>query len=152
MVPPLGFKIAFFSNISSKISENIFIPPRNTRIARDLFNRKKDTTLIQTLSVTVHSLKHMKQNNEKHVLIDVREPAEFDFCQIKDSINIPMQLIPVSLKDIPRDIPLIIMCHSGVRSSNVAGYLKENGFDPVYNLTGGIDAWALEIDSTVPRY
>jgi len=65
-----------------------------------------------------------------------------------------MNLIPLYLDEIPDEIDIVIYCHRGARSLNVANYLVENGFDTeyLYNLTGGIDAWALAIDEQMTRY
>ena len=102
--------------------------------------------------IDVHLLKKMRQTNEVHALIDVREPDEFEFCHISNCIHIPAHLISSSLQSIPSGMPLVIMCHSGIRSLMVANYLKEKGFREVYNLTGGIDKWSTTIDPKIPRY
>jgi rhodanese-related sulfurtransferase len=63
-----------------------------------------------------------------------------------------MRDVPARLAELPRDKPLVVMCHSGGRSGRVAQYLQYNGFSNVFNLKGGIDAWSTQIDSRVPRY
>ncbi|MWN06105.1 MULTISPECIES: rhodanese-like domain-containing protein [unclassified Gilliamella] len=87
-------------------------------------------------------------------LLDVREANEVAICNINGATHIPMNLIPLYLDKIPDEIDIIIYCHHGIRSLNVANYLAENGFDTdyLYNLTGGIDAWACIIDQQMPRY
>ena len=92
--------------------------------------------------------------SDKLFLLDVREPNEVAICSINGSTHIPMNLIPLYLDEIPDGIDIVIYCHRGVRSLNVANYLAENGFDSeyLYNLTGGIDAWALAIDEQMTRY
>jgi rhodanese-related sulfurtransferase len=86
------------------------------------------------------------------LLLDVREPYERTLATIEPSVHLPMQEVPDRLAELPRDRPIIVYCHSGVRSAMVAGYLEQNGFSDVSNLAGGIDAWSREVDPGVPRY
>ena len=86
------------------------------------------------------------------VLLDVREPYERELAVIEPSIHIPMQEVPERLAEVPRDRTVVVYCHSGVRSSMVAGYLEQQGFRSVVNLGGGIDAWSRRVDPKVPRY
>jgi len=86
------------------------------------------------------------------VLLDVREPQELAMAALPAAQHIPMREIPVRLDELARDIPLVVMCHSGRRSHAVAEYLLGNGFTQVFNLRGGIDAWSTELDAEVPRY
>lgn len=87
-------------------------------------------------------------------LLDVREDSEVSICHLPQSIHIPMNLIPLYLDKIPDDKMIIIYCHHGIRSLNVALYLIDNGFDEsqIYNLKNGIDDWAQNIDKTMIRY
>lgn len=87
-------------------------------------------------------------------LLDVREADEVALCTINGAMHIPMNLIPLYLDQIPDGIDIVIYCHHGMRSLNVANYLVENGFEGenLYNLVGGIDAWALTVDATMARY
>jgi len=88
----------------------------------------------------------------KVVLLDVREVFERQVAVIQPSIHIPMGEIPERVEEIPKDRDVIVYCHSGSRSMMVAGYLESLGFERVANLSGGIDAWSVEVDSSVPRY
>jgi rhodanese-related sulfurtransferase len=85
-------------------------------------------------------------------LLDVREHVELEIAAVSGAIHIPMREVPARLAELERDAPLVIMCHSGGRSRRVAEYLSSNGFQQVFNLKGGIDAWSTEIDPQVPRY
>ena len=85
-------------------------------------------------------------------LLDVREHAELELAAVQGALHIPMQEIPAHLAEIERDAPIVVMCHGGARSRRVAEYLSSNGFQQVFNLRGGIDAWSTEIDPQVPRY
>jgi len=85
-------------------------------------------------------------------LLDVREPAELAMAAIPDAIRIPMREVPSRLVELDRHRPVVVMCHSGVRSGHVAAFLLANGFEQVFNLAGGIDAWSIDVDPTLPRY
>ena len=86
------------------------------------------------------------------LLLDVREEDEVRLCALPDSLHIPMNLIPLRHNELPDDVPIIVYCHHGIRSLNVARYLAHVGFENVANLQGGIDAWARQIDPTMARY
>jgi rhodanese-related sulfurtransferase len=90
--------------------------------------------------------------DDEVILVDVREQWEFDICQIKGAILIPMGEIAISYENLDKDSKIALYCHSGVRSMHVADFLLSKDFDSVANLQGGIDAWAQEIDTTVERY
>ncbi len=86
------------------------------------------------------------------LLLDVREPFEVETARIEGSRHVPMRQIPESLDDLPRDANILVLCHVGARSARVAQFLRAQGFERAANIAGGIDAWALEIDPTMPRY
>ena len=102
--------------------------------------------------IDVHTLGEARSNDVVHTLLDVREADEVALCSIADSLRIPMQQVPQHLAELPQEHPLIIMCHHGSRSDQVAKYLRSNGFTNVHNLAGGIDAWALIMDPEMARY
>ena len=96
----------------------------------------------------VHDL---MQKGVKFLLLDWREPWEYQTAHIEGATLIPMQEIPQKLNDIPKDRPVVIYCHAGVRSFNAASWLKRQGVNAL-SMSGGIDQWSKEIDPTVPRY
>jgi rhodanese-related sulfurtransferase len=85
-------------------------------------------------------------------VLDIREPAELAICSIEHSVSIPMQEVAQSIGTLPREHPLIAVCHYGMRSAMVTGFLRKNGFDDAWNLAGGIDARSRHIDPNMPRY
>lgn len=89
---------------------------------------------------------------EGALLLDVREASEVATCAIPGSQHIPMNQIPESLPDLPKDRLILVQCHHGGRSMRVTQFLRANGFTQVTNIAGGIDAWAVEIDPTLARY
>ena len=100
--------------------------------------------------ISVHELK--KRIDDKNiVLIDVREDHELELCKIEASIDIRMDKIPTNIGQLDKNIEYAIICHSGVRSFNVAFFLINKGF-LAYNVTGGIDSWAKEVDTDMERY
>ena len=85
-------------------------------------------------------------------LLDVREPHEFEICQIPNSQLMPMQSIPSRLDQLPKDVAIITICHHGMRSQQVAQFLLQNGFNDITNLIGGVNAWAADVDRSMPTY
>lgn len=85
-------------------------------------------------------------------LLDVREPWEVALCRIDGSTAVPMGSLAQALPALDPDRPIVCICHHGVRSAHVAGLLHRQGYDEVYNLAGGIDAWARQIDPAMPSY
>lgn len=85
------------------------------------------------------------------LLLDVREPDEVATCAVAGSRHIPMRQIPENLPNLPRDQPILVLCHVGVRSMRVTQFLRTNGFAQVSNVAGGIVAWAEQIDPGLAR-
>ncbi|RME23084.1 MAG: sulfurtransferase [Deltaproteobacteria bacterium] len=93
------------------------------------------------------------QREKDLVLLDVRERHELDLARIDSAVHIPMGEIVSRYRELDPSAHIVVMCHHGIRSWNVARFLVERaGFRHVDNLSGGIDAWALEVDPTTPRY
>jgi rhodanese-related sulfurtransferase len=86
------------------------------------------------------------------VLLDVREPWEFELCRLPDSQHIPMHIVPMRCEELCPDREIVVVCHHGGRSMQVAMFLERKGYAAVHNLMGGVDAWAGEIDPTMRRY
>lgn len=102
--------------------------------------------------ITVDELAALRERAEPHVLLDVREPDELAAASVPEVLAIPMAEIPARTAELPRDVPLVVMCHHGGRSARVTRFLEAQGFTNAANLDGGIEAWSLRIDPTVPRY
>jgi rhodanese-related sulfurtransferase len=86
------------------------------------------------------------------LILDVREPWELAIAAIDGALNIPMQSIPAALNALPREQDLLIICHHGMRSMQVARFLELQGFNELFNITGGTDAWSRTADTALPRY
>jgi rhodanese-related sulfurtransferase len=89
---------------------------------------------------------------EQPLLLDVRENWEFATCHIAGSTQIPMHLVPIRANELDDDREIVCICHHGARSMQVAAFLERNGFGNVTNLTGGIHAWAVQVDPSMPKY
>jgi rhodanese-related sulfurtransferase len=86
------------------------------------------------------------------VLLDVRENWEFETCKLAGSTLIPMNTIPARIEELDDDAAIVCICHHGARSMSVAAFLDRHGFSNTFNLTGGIHAWAVQVDSAMPQY
>ena len=101
---------------------------------------------------TVSELKQMIDSGADFQLIDVREPHEYEICNLKGEL-IPMSEVPDNVDKIAKDKPGVIHCRSGARSGRLCQYLEEEyGYTNLYNLKGGILAWADQIDTSMPKY
>ncbi|MDV7339376.1 rhodanese-like domain-containing protein [Terasakiella sp. A23] len=92
--------------------------------------------------IDVQTLKTYRETGVDHIVLDVREPAEIASHAYDDALEIPMNEIPQNLDELPTDKTIVVMCHIGGRSMQVTGWLRQQGFDNVTNLRGGIEAWA----------
>ena len=85
-------------------------------------------------------------------LLDVRETWEFEKCQIPNSTLIPMRTVPNNLDQLDKDQEIIVICHHGVRSRVEANFLEQQGFSQMINLSGGVNLWADEVDTSMAKY
>jgi rhodanese-related sulfurtransferase len=93
---------------------------------------------------------HLEDANP--VLLDVREPWEFEICHIVGSINLPMAQIPQNIHRF-QDVPeIVVICHHGIRSQHVIQFMQQQNDGTLINLEGGVDAWAREVDPDMPVY
>lgn len=90
---------------------------------------------------------------ESCILLDIREPWEFEEARIEDSLLMPMGEVRARAdQELSREARIIAICHHGVRSMSIAAWLREQGFEGAQSLRGGIDAWSTEIDPSIPKY
>lgn len=95
---------------------------------------------------------YLAQTQAPPLLIDVREPWEFQIARIEGARLVPLQTVPRLLDELDPEQEVVLICHHGVRSRHAASFLEQNGFKRVINLTGGIDAWSRQADPAVPLY
>lgn len=92
------------------------------------------------------------QNGEDFRLIDVREPQEYEWARLEKAELLPLSRFQTWHDKLNSAEKIVVICHHGVRSAQVCAYLAHQGFENVWNLSGGIDAWSTEVDRRVPRY
>jgi rhodanese-related sulfurtransferase len=97
-------------------------------------------------------LQQRLQSGQTLLLLDVREDNEFAYARIEGSLHIPLGQIPGRAKELDATQEIVVICHHGIRSQQACQFLQQAGFEQLYNLKGGIDAWSLNCDQTVPRY
>jgi len=100
---------------------------------------------------TVQELKKKKDRNDDFTLLDVREPHEYHISNI-DGKLIPLDDLPAELDELDKEKEIVVMCRSGGRSAQAVQLLEKKGFKNVSNLVGGVNAWAKEIDTSLPVY
>lgn len=103
-------------------------------------------------SISPNQLNERLQNGENLKLIDVREPEEFALAQIPGAELLPLSDFRFWHDQLNATEAFVIICHHGIRSAQVCSYLADNGFENLWNLSGGIDAWSTEVDRSVARY
>lgn len=106
--------------------------------------------------IHVTEVKGLLADEHALLLLDVREPWEFQFAAIRlagaQTLHMPMNQVPQRLAELDPAQPILCICHHGMRSAQVVAFLERAGFHSVYNLAGGIDAWSQQVDPAVPRY
>jgi rhodanese-related sulfurtransferase len=102
--------------------------------------------------ITAPELKERLAHSQHLQLLDVREPSEFEICNLGGDL-IPMGELPKQIDRIRRDVPVVVICHHGFRSAQAINYLSQRyGYDNLLNLKGGIHAWAIQVDPTMRVY
>lgn len=102
--------------------------------------------------ISPRELKQLLDRGEEVIVLDVREPTELVLAPLAGARHVPMREVPGRLGEIERDKEIVVLCHHGIRSAQVAEFLVRHGFPRVANLVGGIDAWSTTVDPKVPRY
>lgn len=106
------------------------------------------------LEISVQETKRLMDERAKMFLLDVRQPQEYEQVNIEGATLIPLPQLAARLSELEphRDEPIVVHCHHGGRSMQATIFLRQQGFTNVKNMTGGIDAWSLQIDPSKPRY
>ena len=102
--------------------------------------------------ISPQELKQKLDENESVLLLDVREPSEYDIVHLEGARLIPLNTLPHHIDSLPLDQEIVVYCHHGQRSLYATAYLHQKGYTDAINLAGGIDHWAAEIDPTLRRY
>lgn len=105
------------------------------------------------LEISSIQVKALEKRGETFTLLDVREPWEWEASHLEGAKLIPMGDIPTRAhQELDPDARIIVMCHRGMRSLSVAQWLRQQGFEKVQSMRGGIDGWARTVDPKVPLY
>lgn len=102
--------------------------------------------------ITPEQVNKLRSSGEGFVLLDVREPHEIETAHIVGTVNIPMGEITSRIQELDPEQHIVVVCHRGIRSANVAAWLQRQGFERVQSMRGGIDRWSKEVDADVPVY
>jgi rhodanese-related sulfurtransferase len=86
------------------------------------------------------------------VMLDVREPWEWEIAHLAGAVHMPMRSVPERRDELDAEAETVVVCHHGGRSVQVAMFLERAGFGRVHNLTGGVDAWARQVDPSMATY
>lgn len=129
------------------------VSPRITApIDYELFCAGEEAVSSREDEIDVQTLQERMSSSKEWLLLDVREPFEFDLARIEGANLIPLGQLPARLDELDREKEIFCLCHSGMRSEQAAKLLRSAGFPQVTNVAGGIDAWSEMIDPNVPRY
>jgi rhodanese-related sulfurtransferase len=106
------------------------------------------------VEIDCRSVKQKLDAGEKFLLLDVREPGEYETAKIVGATLIPMSELTARKDELEahREGPIVVHCHHGGRSLRVVQWLRQNGFQQAQNMTGGIHRWSLDVDPQVPQY
>lgn len=103
-------------------------------------------------AITVEEVKARLDAGDDLIILDVREPVEWQISVIDGALRIPQGEVPAHLGELPRDRDIVVYCKTGIRSADVIRLLQEEGFTRLYNMAGGINAWARAVDPSLPTY
>lgn len=103
-------------------------------------------------TITPTKFHERRKRGDELLLIDVREPAEYELARVEGARLLPLSRFNEWAQSLDPSVETVVMCHHGIRSAQVCAYLAQQGFENVCNLEGGIDLWSHEVDQNVPRY
>lgn len=103
-------------------------------------------------SLTPAELRDRLAAGEELVLLDVRQPEELEVCRLEGARAIPLAELPRRVDELDPERATVCICHHGVRSAQAAALLAQAGFGRLFNLSGGVDRWAAEVDPSMARY
>ncbi len=104
------------------------------------------------LEISPDMLAAMRIEGKTHEVLDVREAWELDICKLTDCLHIPLGELARRIDELPKDRPIVVVCHTGHRSLMATQFLRESGLAQATNLQGGVEAWATDVDPAMQRY
>jgi rhodanese-related sulfurtransferase len=103
-------------------------------------------------TITPSQLSERMRGEEPPLVVDVREPEEYELARLEGARLLPLSLFNEWAPSLDSGRETVFMCHHGIRSAQVCAFLARQGFEKILNLAGGIDRWSADVDPTVPRY
>ncbi len=103
-------------------------------------------------NITPLQLKAMLDKNPGLFVLDVREPNELAICRLENSHDIPLGILPLRYTEVPKEMPVVVLCKMGGRSAQAMQFLQSRGYNNVSNLVGGIIRWIDEVDPSLKKY
>jgi rhodanese-related sulfurtransferase len=108
---------------------------------------------MEDLQISAKEVGERIARGEKFLLVDVREPWEYDLCRIEGAKLVPLGTIPASLNALlDTEDDVVLYCHHGMRSLDAAVWLRQQGVETAKSMAGGIERWSIDVDPNVPRY
>ncbi|MGD9650495.1 MAG: rhodanese-like domain-containing protein [Dongiaceae bacterium] len=104
------------------------------------------------IQITCQVLQEWLKEKPMLLLLDVRENWELDICKMPGAVHIPLGNLPTRFEELPKDRSIVVFCHHGMRSLKGAAFLRAQGLSQAVSLSGGIDKWAREVDSSLKTY
>ena len=105
-----------------------------------------------SIEASVEEVHALMATKATFTLLDCRTAEEHEFVRLPDSQHIPMDEIPGRVSELNHEAHIVVYCHAGVRSRMVCDWLRQHGFQKAQSMVGGIDQWALKIDTDIQRY
>jgi rhodanese-related sulfurtransferase len=106
----------------------------------------------EKLEISPRDVQAMIDRGEQFLFVDVREKWEHDAARIEGAVLIPLRQIPANVQQISKAGKIVLLCHHGIRSMDAAVWLQSQGIKDAVSMSGGIDQWSREVDSSIPRY
>lgn len=104
------------------------------------------------LEIAPRELDRMRREGARHVAVDVREKWELEICQLDNTLHVPLGDLPKRVGELPKDVPVVLICRSGRRSMDATNWLRAQGYSNATNLRGGVLLWGQEIDPGMRSY
>jgi adenylyltransferase/sulfurtransferase len=107
---------------------------------------------MENLEITPLEVKERLERRDGFLLVDVREPWEFEMCRIEGAKLVPLGSLPMNLAALESAEDVVVYCHHGRRSLDAVAWLRQQGVEGARSMSGGIERWSREMDPNVPRY
>ncbi|MGI9492525.1 MAG: rhodanese-like domain-containing protein [Geminicoccaceae bacterium] len=104
------------------------------------------------LEIAPDFLAKLRHDGKPHAVLDVREAWELDICRLTGCLHIPLDELTRRVDELPKDRPIVVVCHTGRRSLMATRFLRDAGVAQATNLIGGVEAWAIDVDPDMQRY